>query len=164
MRSRGYSRTTGAVATLLLAGLITACGGVSEQRVEIDGQRDEVTDQLIGDDGLRFFVHGRTILPSGGMDALVSGALAAADGCVLLEQGEGRYPVVWPSGTSVAGTDPLVIELPSGDQVHLGDEVGGGGGYLSADRLGIDVPDECLNEYGEVAVFNPGDDPAVNPS
>lgn len=150
MRSRTYSRTAVAVAATLTLGLITACGGVSDQRV--------------GDDDLRFFVHGRTVLPSGGMDAVVAGALTVADGCVLLEQGESQYPVVWPSGTSVAGTDPLVIELPSGEQAQLGDEIEGGGGFLEAGRLEIDVPDECLNEWGEVAVFNPDDDPAVNGS
>lgn len=149
MRSWTDHRIPVAIAAAVIAGLLTACGGVSDQRV--------------GDDDLRFFVHGRTILPSGGMDALVDGALAAADGCVLLEAGESRYPVVWPSGTSIASTDPLVIELPSGEQVHLGDQVQGGGGYLDPGRLGIDVPDECLNEYGEVAVFNPDDDPAANP-
>lgn len=177
MRSWTYSRTAAAAAALLAAGLLAACGGVSEQRVGDDDQqdeaseqrvgddqRDEVTERLIGNDGLRLFVHGRTTQPSGGMDALVGGALTVADGCVLLDEGENQYPVVWPSGTAVASADPLVIELPSGDEAHLGDEIQGGGGFLEAGRLGIDVPDECLNEWGEVAVFNPDDDPAVNGS
>ena len=140
---------TVAVTLALVAGLLAGCGGVNERRV--------------GGDDLRFFVHGRTVLPSGGMDALVVGALTAADGCVLLEQDGSSYPVVWPSGTSVAGTDPLVLELPSGDQLTLGDQVTGGGGYLSPDHVGIDVPDACLNEFDEVAVFNPHDDPVRNP-
>ena len=50
------------VALLLLVVLVAGCGGVSERRV--------------GDDDVRFFVHGRTVLPSGGMDAQVVGALA----------------------------------------------------------------------------------------
>jgi hypothetical protein len=74
-----------------------------------------------------------------------------------------RCPVVWPSGTSVAGADPLVIELPSGDRLELGDEVLGAGGYLSAEDLEVDVPDSCLNEQGEVAVFNPGRRPSPRP-
>lgn len=139
-----------AVVATVMAGLLTACGGVNEQRV--------------GDDDLRFFVHGKTILPSGGMDALVVGTFATANGCVLLEAGETKYPVVWPSGTTVAGTDPLVIKLPSGEHVRLGDQLEGGGGYLKAEQLGIDVPRACLNEYGEIAVFNSDDDPVINPS
>lgn len=142
-------RTIVPVALLLLAGLLAACGGVREQRV--------------GDEDLRFFVHGDELLPSDGMDAQVGGTLAAADGCVLLDHGSSRTPVVWPSGTSVAGTDPLVIELPSGEELELGDQVSGGGGYLSAESLSIDVPDACLNEHGEVAVFNPDDDPVRHP-
>lgn len=135
-----------AVAVLLLVVLLAGCGGVGERRV--------------GDNDARFFVHGHTVLPSGGLHAQVVGALAVADGCVLLDQDGNRFPVVWPSGTSVAGTDPLIIELPSGEQLELGDQVSGGGGYLSQERAGIDVPNACLNEYGEVAVFNPDDDPA----
>lgn len=159
-----------AVAAAVIASLLAACGGVSEQRVGDDDQRDgdddrreEVSEQRVGDDGLRFFVHGPTVGPEEGEDAEVSGVLAAADGCVLLEEGGSRFPVVWPSGTSVAGSDPLVIELPSGEQVHLGDRVSGGGGYSDPERLGIEVPAECLDEYGEVAVFNPDDDPAADP-
>lgn len=66
--------------------------------------------------------------------------------------------MVWPSGTSVETTDPLVIELPSGEQVREGDQVSGGGGYPYADTLDIEVPEACLNEWGEVAVFNPDED------
>lgn len=137
-----------ALALLALAGLLASCGGINEQRV--------------GDDDLRFFVHGRAVRPAGGMDAEVVGVLSVADGCVLLEQDDSRFPVVWPSGTSVSSTDPLVIELPSGAQLELGGRVSGGGGYLGAASVGIDVPDACLNEYGEVAVFNRDDDPALD--
>lgn len=159
-----------AVAAAVIASLLVACGGVSEQRVgdadqrDGDDRREEVSEQRVGDDGLRFFVHGPTVGPAEGEDAGVSGVLAAADGCVLLEEGGSRFPVVWPSGTSVAGTDPVVIALPSGEQVHLGDRVSGGGGYSDPGRLGVEIPAECLNEYGEVAVFNPDDDPAADPS
>ncbi len=141
MRNRMYrSRATVVGLLALIVGLLAGCGGIAEQTV--------------GDDGPMFFVHGRTVVPSGGMDALVSGALASADGCVLLAAGPIRYPVVWPAGTSVAATDPLVLELASGEQLHLGDRVSGGGGYLASDELDIAVPDSCLNKYGEVAVFN----------
>lgn len=149
MRDRTHHWAAVPVALALMAGLLTGCGGVREQSV--------------GDDDLRFFVHGRSVLPSGGMDAQVVGALTSADGCVLLERDDTRFPVVWPSGTSVASTDPLTIALPSGEELNLGDQVSGGGGYLSPDRANIAVPDACLNEYGEVAVFNPDDDPVRDP-
>jgi hypothetical protein len=95
------------------------------------------------------------------MDAQIVGVLAAADGCVLLEQNGIRFPVVWPSGTSIASPDPLVVELPSGAELSLGEHVSGGGGYLKASDVGVEVPDECLNEHDEVAVFNRDDDPVV---
>lgn len=149
---RGWvSRPSAAAVTVaLLAGLLAGCGRVREQRV--------------GDAELRFLVHGRDLLPSGGMDAQVGGTLATADGCVLLEQDGSRFPVVWPAGTSVAATDPLVIELPSGERLSVGDRVLGGGGYLDAESLAIDVPAACLNEHGEVAVFNTDDDPVRDPT
>ena len=131
-----------AVAVLLLAG----CGGIDTQSV--------------GEDELAFFVHGPQI-PSGGNAAEIVGTLTTGDGCVLLDQDSGRFPVVWPSGTTVESTDPLVIELPSGERLREGERVRGGGGYPYADTLDIDVPDACRNEWGEVAVFNPDDDPEV---
>ncbi|MEX2533493.1 MAG: hypothetical protein WD360_05975 [Nitriliruptoraceae bacterium] len=149
MGYRANRRVRVTVVATVMAGLLTACGGVNEQRV--------------GDDDLGFFVHGKTILPSGGMDALVIGTFVTANGCLLLETNESKYPVVWPSGTTVVGTDPLVIRLPSGQQVHLGDQLEGGGGYLKAEQLGIDVAEACVNEYGEIAVFNPDVDPSINP-
>lgn len=133
-----------ALAALLLA--LAGCGGIDQQAV--------------GEDGLAFFVHGPQ-LPSGGAGAEVAGTLMIEDGCVLLDQDGNRFPVVWPSGTSVEATDPLTIELPSGEQLREGDQVSGGGGYPYADALDIDVPAVCLNEWGEVAVFNPDDDPEV---
>ncbi|MEX1287610.1 MAG: hypothetical protein AB1Z57_06710 [Acidimicrobiia bacterium] len=93
----------------------------------------------------------------------MTGTLTSGDGCVLLVEGGNRYPVVWPSGTVVEATDPLTIALPSGDQLREGDQVSGSGGYAYADALDIDVPEACLNEWGEVAVFNPGDDPTTDP-
>lgn len=141
---RRYFAIVGTLAALMV--VLAGCGGINEQTV--------------GDDGLAYFVHGRQV-SSGGMDAAVVGTLTTADGCVLLDQDGNRSPVVWPSGTSVEATDPLVIELPSGEQLREGDQVSGGGGYLNADTLDIDVPEACLNEWGEVAVFNAADEPEI---
>jgi hypothetical protein len=140
-------KITVAAAGAAIAVLLTACGGVRTQ--------------VVGD-GLHVYVHNRTI-SSGGLDALIVGTLVTDDGCVLLAEGESRFPVVWPSGTSIAGTDPLVIELPSGEQVNLGDDVQGSGGYLDPEGLEIEIPDDCLNPSREVAVFNPDDRPYVTP-
>lgn len=120
-----------------------------------------IDEQTVGDGDLHFFVHGGGLLPSGGEDAEVGGTLTTGGGCVMLGQDGNRFPVVWPSGTSVEATDPLVLELPSGEPLREGDQVSGGGGYPYADTLDIEVPDACLNEWGELAVFNPDDDPEV---
>ena len=142
------TRCAGIVVTVLVAAVLAACGGVGEQAV--------------GEDGHLLFVHRRS-LPAGGMDALVVGELAVADGCVLLvDEAGGRYPVVWPAGTDVAEEDPLVLELPSGDRLGLGQSVTGAGGYVSPAAAGIEVPDACLGQHGDVALFNLTADPTVD--
>ena len=134
---------------LVLALALVGCGGQSE---------------VSGDD-YTIFVHGGSLLPRGGEHALIEGTLATRDGCVLLEQ-EGfdiAYPVVWPSGTSIVREDPLTLELPSGEELAVGQAVSGGGGNhdSSSGRVEVDIPAECVPETGEVAVFNPDDDPSV---
>lgn len=161
LRSAFRRRSVAVTLVLALAvGLLGSCGGGNGPE---PGASNDIVTQRVGGDGLRFFVHD-ALLPSAGMDAVVTGVLATRDGCVLLELDGGRFPVVWPHGTSVRGTGPLVIELPSGERLEVGDEVSGGGGYLDADSVGIDVPDECLNEHGEIAVFNPDDEPVSGAS
>lgn len=142
----------GVVLGLVLALALAGCGGQSE---------------LSGDDHT-VFVHGHSLFPRGGEHAIIQGTLAAHDGCVLLEQ-EGvdiAYPVVWPSGTSIASEDPLTLELPSGEELAVGQAVSGGGGYhnASSPQVQVDIPAECVPETGEVAVFNPDADPAVSGS
>lgn len=133
--------------TLALAG----CGGQSE----------------VGGDDYTIFVHGGSLLPRGGEDALVEGMLTTRDECVLLEHIEGfdiAYPVVWPSGTSITNEDPLTLKLPSGAELTIGQMVSGGGGYHQASSVQIEVsiPGECIPETGEVAVFNPDADVSVD--
>ncbi len=97
-----------------------------------------------------------------GMAAEVTGTLRydSENDCFLLDQGELSYPVVWPAGTVGAITGPGVV-LPDGQAARVGDELYGGGGYLDvADDYGI--PDACLPDTREVAVYNPNEAVAVN--
>lgn len=134
---------------LVLVLALAACGGQSE---------------LSGGDHT-IFVHDRSLAPRGGRDALVEGTLAIRGGCVVLEQDgfDIAYPVIWPSGTSIAGEDPLTLELPSGEELAVGQAVSGGGGYhdSSSAQVEVDIAAACVPETGEVAVFNPDAEPSV---
>ena len=152
MRNVGHAASgtrRGTVLAALLALALVGCGGQSE---------------LSGGDHT-IFVHGRSLLPRGGQDALIQGTLALRDGCVLLEQDEFAiaYPVIWPSGTSIVSDDPLTLQLPSGEELTVGQAVSGGGGYASAssDQVEVDIPSECVPDSDEVAAFSPDADPAV---
>lgn len=125
--------------------LLTSCGG---QRGVESG------DYTI-------YVQGQSLIPRGGLDAQIEGTLALHDGCVVVESEEtgAWYPVVWPAGTSIASDDPLAIRLPSGVELALGEKVTGSGGYHQPARVEADIPQECLPETNEIAVFNPDDDP-----
>lgn len=140
------------VATVLALGLV-GCGGQSEI------ERGEYT----------IYVHGGSLLPRGGEDALIEGTLITRDGCVLIDQGDDgfdiAYPVIWPSGTSIASEDPLTLRLPSGDELVVGQVVSGGGGNhdASSESVQVTIPAACVPETGEVAIFNPGADLTVDP-
>lgn len=107
------------------------------------------------------YVHSASLLPRGGDGALVGGRLGVREGCVVLEQpdGDSWFPVVWPSGTRIASVDPLALRLPSGEELAIGESVLGAGGYHRPGTLQLEIPAECLNEWQEVAVFNPDDEP-----
>lgn len=107
------------------------------------------------------YVHGGSLLPRGGDDALIEGTVVARDGCVLLGFGDdATYPVVWPSGTSITDDDPLTLRLQSGDEVGIGATVRGGGGSHDVDssRVTVDIAEKCRSATGEVVIFNPDDD------
>ncbi len=88
--------------------------------------------------------------------------LALHEGCVVLESEESHvwYPVVWPARTSIASADPFAIRLPSGVELALGERVTGGGGYQASVDVEVDIPQKCLGETNEIAVFNPDADPS----
>ncbi len=108
-----------------------------------------------------------------GEDAEIFGEVVIEGGCLylLLSDDAGtRFPVVWPHGTVWNAEDSLIV-LPNGSAVGEGDQVSGGGGYHNEDTLsrytvedGVTLAMSCVdNEYGEVAVFNSGDDVEVIP-
>ena len=66
------------VVTVLALGL-AGCGGQSE----VEG--DEHT----------IYVHGGSLLPRGGEDALIEGTLIVRDGCVLIDQ-DGGFDIAFP--------------------------------------------------------------------
>lgn len=104
------------------------------------------------------YIHGDSLLPRGGDDALIQGTVVTRNGCVLLGFGDGAaYPVIWPSGTVIADDDPLTLTLRSGEQVIVGSEVSGGGGShnLDSPMVTVDIADECRSTTGEVLIFNP---------
>lgn len=146
MKWYSMARRLAASAVMLSAVLaVTGCGGIHTTAV--------------GGDGPDFYVHGRHLLPPGGLDAQVGGTLAVANGCLLLSADTAGYPVVWPNGTTLASTDPLIVALSSGEQVAIGERVFGAGGYLPVDSLDVAIAEACLNEHREVAVFNVHDRP-----
>ena len=99
-----------------------------------------------------------------GMTAEVAGPVRfdSDTGCLLLEHGSVRYPLVWPAETSWR-SNPAGVRLEDGQVVEPGMTVYGGGGYL--DRGGIermagtevaDAADACAGPTGEIAIFNIG--------
>ena len=103
-----------------------------------------------------------------GMDAIVSGTVVLDDesGCLLLQQGDFAYPVVWPAGASWE-PDPPSIKL-QGQLIEPGMSVSGGGGYIRRDHVessaGPDVADAanaCVGPTGEIAFFNIGSEVTV---
>jgi hypothetical protein len=120
----------------------------------------------IGRGSSTIYVHGDSMLPRGGDDALIEGRVVARDGCVLLGfGGDATYPVIWPSGTSIANDDPLTLRLRSGDEVAVGRTVRGGGGShdVGSSMVTVDIAEKCRSATGEVMIFNPEGDIDVLP-
>ena len=91
-----------------------------------------------------------------GTDALIEGPLTLSGGCLLV----GEFPVVWPYGTTW-DSQAQAVRLSDGQVVALGDRVSGGGGYPYLSDLGTELAEPLAlcptNKYGEVAVFNAGE-------
>lgn len=145
----GWSDATGPARAPLDAGPCELCGRQSE----------------VSSDTATIFVHGGSVLPRGGEVALVEGTLTNRDGCVLLEQEDAgiAYPVIWPSGTSIASEHPLALKLPTGEELAIGEAVSGAGSfpYSSSEDVNVQIPAECVPETDEVAVFNQDAEPMI---
>ena len=106
---------------------------------------------------------------AGGMDAIVSGTVVFDDlsGCLLLESGDTRHPVVWPAGASWE-PDPPSVRL-KGQVIEPGMSVSGGGGYIHRDHVELsaghpevaDAADACAGPTGDIAFFNIGSEVTV---
>lgn len=93
-----------------------------------------------------------------GKFALVSGVLDvdADAGCLWLASDDSRHLVVWPKRTT-AQSNPFQIILANGEVVRPGDQVEGGGGFVTGDEElpeGIaPFPEKCARS-DELAVFS----------
>lgn len=127
-------------ATLLAAAfllLLTACGS------EPTTLRDGGVTVLLNDS------------ERGGQEAALDGEVTVENGCAGVD---GRV-IVWPSGTSIEGTAPFVLDVPGQGQVVVGEAVSLGGGSVAVDTAkpvvdGLIVPDECLGSADEVFAAN----------
>lgn len=135
-------------AASLLCLALTACGGDASADVasSTNGTNPVVAHPAAGD--------------GSGLDALIEGPLTMSGGCLLV----GEFPVVWPHGTTW-DADAQAVQLSDGQVIALGDRVSGGGGYRHLSDLGPEFAEplaDCpTNEYGEVAIFNAGEQVTV---
>ena len=76
-----------------------------------------------------------------GDGAKIGGTVTVIGSCLGIDDAV----AVWPSGTTVVGTEPLVIKVPDVGEISVGDLVEGAGGTMSSSDLpdGVVVPDEC---------------------
>ena len=133
-----------AAATLLVLALVAACAddGSGDVDSRSNGSGPVVAHPDKGD--------------GSGTDALIEGPLTLSSGCLLV----GEFPVVWPYGTTW-DAEAQAVRLSDGQVVALGDQVSGGGGYPYLSGLGTEFAEplaDCpTNKYGEVAMFNAGE-------
>ena len=101
--------------------------------------------------------------PNGGNAAAIEGSLELEGDCLYVRSldGDYRYPIVWPSGTTWDETQPSVV-TPEGEQIAVGSTVSGGGGYFNLGHVeeiaGVEahaLAKSCVdNAYDEIAVVN----------
>ena len=138
-----------AAASLLVLALVAACANDGSGDVDSgsNGSGPVVAHPDRGD--------------GSGTDALIEGAVTLSGGCLLV----GEFPVIWPYGTTW-DAQAQAVRLSDGQVVALGDRVSGGGGYPYLSDLGTEFAEplaDCpTNKYGEVAMFNAGEQITVS--
>lgn len=134
-------------AAVILLATVAACG----------------VQAVVTESDVTLMVHKDSLLPRDGTDAQITGTLVLRNGCVGLAIGDRVLAVIWPSGTELDDTDPLVLQLPSGALVAEGQSVQGAGGFPAPDSVDIalEIPTACDLDPDEMAAFNPDDDPVV---
>jgi hypothetical protein len=86
------------------------------------------------------------------------GTVEVVGDCVGLRLSEpDPVVVIWPHGTELVSTDPVVLDVPGTGRVEEGDEVAGGGSQYDspAPMDGVEVPEGCQDF--EVWSFTPSD-------
>lgn len=143
---------------VLIVALVSGCGMAADL---VLGASEPGIDEVIDDD-VRIWTQRRTKMPRG-TDALVAGRFGydTQHRCAYLygQGGDTRYPVVWPTGTRITSTDPVILDLPGVERpLTIGDEVKGGGGFGEPRSGWLQVPSPCFGEIGdggpEIAHFN----------
>jgi len=91
-------------------------------------------------------------------DAEMQGVLTYDEStrCFLLDDEGYATAVVWPTGTTLAGGQPVGVVVPDVGDVRVGDRVEGGGGFRSTDSLGDEdaALSECVGSNTEYAVLD----------
>src|SRR5919107_4708213 len=113
------------VCTLLVL-TATSCGG--GKVLEADGRYVLVGEKRVNEAGTGF-----------------GGTVPLVGDCVGLDRGGDDVVVIWPHGTKILSTDPVVLDVPHLGRVELGDSVDGGGDDCDAEAPipGVEVPRAC---------------------
>lgn len=95
-------------------------------------------------------------------EALLTGRLVEDDGCLWIENDDGRALPMWPSGSRIErdGTSLAVVNTGGARAVVGTQVVAGGGGYGPAqydfvlELIGEQVPDACRGEDSYLLVYD----------
>ena len=97
---------------------------------------------VIEQDGLVVLV-GPKVLDEAGVG--FAGSVEVVNGCVGLRQGDEAWVLIWPKGTELVSSDPVVLDVPNVGTVEEGAQLSGGGAEYDSEHpmSGVDVPSEC---------------------
>lgn len=135
-----HRRALAALAVTVVGATLSGCGGGDASVLHSNG-----SVVLVGAD-----------VDGPGVGVGFGGSVAMVGDCLGVEGDGAVATVIWPHGTKIVSPDPLTIDVPGLGRVSVGDQVAGGGGDVSVDRLpkGIDaIPSSCPTE--QVVAFYP---------